>query len=63
MATAEMVQRDYKRYPILEMNWIGDFNRKMILVVKQVGGEIGKTHHTYRKLFDESVPFERMKIK
>lgn len=63
MATAEMVQKDYKRYPILEMNWIGDFNRKMILVVKQVGGEIGKTHHTYRKLFDESVPFERMKIK
>ncbi|MGB3467142.1 MAG: hypothetical protein WBA74_17810 [Cyclobacteriaceae bacterium] len=63
MATAQMVQKDYKRYPILEMNWIGDFNRKMILVVKQVGGEIGKTHHTYRKLFDESVPFERMKIK
>lgn len=63
MATAQMVQKDYKRYPVLEMNWIGDFNRKMILVVKQVGGEIGKTHHTYRKLFDESVPFERMKIK
>lgn len=63
MATAEMVQKNYKRYPVLEMNWIGDFNRKMILVVKQVGGEIGKTHHTYRKLFDETVPFERMKIK
>ncbi|MEL7144996.1 MAG: hypothetical protein AAFO69_01405 [Bacteroidota bacterium] len=63
MATAKMVQEDYKRYPVLEMNWIGDFNRKMILVVKQVGGEIGKTHHTYRKLFDETIPFERMKIK
>jgi hypothetical protein len=63
MATAQMVQKDYRRYPILEMNWIGDFNRKMILVVKQVGGEVGKTHHTYRYLFDRSKPFERMKIK
>lgn len=63
MATAQMVQKDYKRYPKLEMNWIGDFNRKMIIVVKQVGGEIGKTHHTYRYLFDRSVPFERMPFK
>lgn len=63
MATAQMVQRDYQRYPQLEMNWIGDFNRKMILVVKQVGGEIGKTHHTYRYLFDRDRPFKRMPIK
>ena len=63
MAVAKMVQQDYKRYPILEMNWIGDFNRRMITVVKQVGGEIGKTHHTYRYLFDRSKPFERMPIK
>ncbi|UXP33898.1 hypothetical protein N6H18_08065 [Reichenbachiella agarivorans] len=63
MATAQMVQQDYKRYPILEMNWIGDFNRKMILVVKQIGGEIGKTHHTYRYLFDRNKPFQRMPIK
>lgn len=63
MATAQMVQKDYRRYPILEMNWIGDFNRKMIIVVKQVGGEIGKTHHTYRYLFDREKPFERMPIK
>ncbi|MEQ6118564.1 hypothetical protein [Reichenbachiella sp. MALMAid0571] len=63
MATAQMVQKDYRRYPILEMNWIGDFNRKMIIVVKQIGGEIGKTHHTYRYIFDRSKPFERMPIK
>ncbi|WP_109831385.1 hypothetical protein [Reichenbachiella versicolor] len=63
MATAQMVQKDYKRYPKLEMNWIGDFNRRMILVVKQVGGEIGKTHHTYRYLFDRDKPFLRMPIK
>ena len=63
MATAKMVQQDYKRYPLLEMNWIGDFNRKMIIVVKQIGGDIGKTHHTYRYLFDRTIPFERMPIK
>lgn len=63
MATAQMVQKDYRRYPKLEMNWIGDFNRKMIIVVKQIGGEIGKTHHTYRYLFDRSIPFERMPFK
>ncbi len=63
MATRVMVQEKYKRYPKLEMNWIGDFNPKMIRVVEQVGGDIVKTHHTYRYLFDRTKPFERMKIK
>ncbi len=59
MATAQMVQKDYTRYDIMEMNWIGDFNPKMIRVVEQVGGDIVKTHITYRKLFDETKPFKR----
>ena len=59
MATAQMVQKDYQRYDDLEMNWIGDFNPKMIRVVEQVGGDIVKTHITYRKLFDASKPFKR----
>ncbi|MEM9856287.1 MAG: hypothetical protein AAF843_02960 [Bacteroidota bacterium] len=59
LATAQMVQKDYQRYDDLEMNWIGDFNPKMIRVVEQVGGDIVKTHITYRKLFDESKPFKR----
>ncbi|MEP5611240.1 MAG: hypothetical protein ABJP45_03275 [Cyclobacteriaceae bacterium] len=63
MATREMVQEKYKRYPLLEMNWIGDFNPKMLKVVDQVGGDVVKTHHTYRYLFDRSIPFERMPIK
>jgi len=62
IATAKMVQDDYHQYPLLEMNWIGDFNPKMIRVVQQVGGEVMKTHTTYRKLFDESKPFKRMPI-
>ena len=63
MATAQMVQKDYRRYPVLEMNWIQDTNRKMIIVVKQIGAEIGKTHNTYRLLFDETKEFERLPIK
>ena len=62
IATAKMVQDDYHRYEDLEMNWIGDFNPKMIRVVEQVGGEVFKTHYTYRKLFDENKPFKRAPI-
>jgi hypothetical protein len=58
-----MVQDKYKRYSQLEMNWIGDFNPKMLNVVKQVGGDIVKTHHTYRYLFDRTKEFKRMPIK
>lgn len=63
MATRAMVQDKYKRYTELEMNWIGDFNPKMLKVVDQVGGDVIKTHHTYRYLFDRTKPFERMPIK
>lgn len=63
MATRTMVQDKYKRYSELEMNWIGDFNPKMLKVVDQVGGDVIKTHHTYRYLFDRTKPFERMPIK
>lgn len=50
------------RYEQYEMNWIGDFNPKMILVVEQVGAEVSKRHATYRKLFDETKPFRRAPI-
>ena len=58
-----MVQDKYKRYNRLEMNWIGDFNPKMLNVVKQVGGDVVKTHHTYRYLFDRTKEFKRMPFK
>ncbi|MCV9388841.1 hypothetical protein [Reichenbachiella ulvae] len=60
---AKFLQKKYQKYETIEMNWIGDFNRKMLLVLKQVGGDIGKTHHTYRYLFDRSRPFSRLPIK
>ncbi|MEX1241231.1 MAG: hypothetical protein WEB30_16035 [Cyclobacteriaceae bacterium] len=57
-----ILQEVYKRYDEYEMNWIGDFNPKMINVVKQVGADVSKRHATYRKLFDESKPFKRCPI-
>ena len=56
------VQGDYRRYEDFEMNWIGDFNVKMIHVAEQVGGERAKIHKTFRYLFDRKKPFKRMPI-
>ncbi len=49
------------RYTDLEMNWIGDFNPKMMKLVQQLGSTIRKTHITYRYLFDRNKPFSRAK--
>jgi hypothetical protein len=62
MTAREILQEKYDRYDEYEMNWIGDFNPKMINVVEQVGGFVSKRHATYRKLFDESKPFKRAPI-
>lgn len=58
----KMAWKDGFHYNDIEMNWIGDFNPKMMKVVEQVGGLIHKTHITYRKLFDESKEFKRAPI-
>lgn len=60
--TGKIVQGTHPRYPLLEMNWIGDFNPKMIAVAKQLDADVVKTHATYRKLFDDSKPFKRAPI-
>ncbi|GAB3814362.1 hypothetical protein [Pontibacter rugosus] len=49
-------------YKDLQMNWIGDFNPKMMKVVEQIGGRIYKTHATYRYLFDRTKEFKQMPI-
>ncbi|QNL51476.1 hypothetical protein H8S90_07845 [Olivibacter sp. SDN3] len=49
-------------YEELQMNWIGDFNPKMMNLATQIGARIYKTHHTYRYLFDREKPFERHPI-
>ena len=35
-------------YRSIECGWVGDYNPKMIKVMKKAGGEISKTHQTYR---------------
>ncbi len=62
MESRRVLQDEYKRYDEYEMNWIGDFNPKMINIVDQVGGKVNKRHATYRKLFDETKPFRRAPI-
>lgn len=50
------------KYVDYELNWIGDFNPKMIRVVEQINAHVVKRHATMRKLFDETKPFKRMPI-
>jgi hypothetical protein len=59
--SSRIVQGKNKKvnYEDFEMNWIGDFNPKMMKLCEEVGGRISKTHHTYRLLFDITKPFER----
>jgi GNAT superfamily N-acetyltransferase len=49
-------------YTDIEMNWIGDFNPRMLAVTRSIGARIHKTHVTYRYLFDRTRPFERSPI-
>ena len=53
---------DWAPYETIEMNWCGDFNPKMMRVCEQLGGDIIKTHRTYRYLFDRNKPFKRCPI-
>lgn len=48
-------------YRQLEMNWIGDFNPKMMHLMETLGATIVKKHATYRLYFDRNFPFEREK--
>ena len=58
----EMSSKSSFPYESIEMNWIGDFNPKMMRVCEQINATIYKTHHTYRYLFDREKPFERHRI-
>jgi GNAT superfamily N-acetyltransferase len=61
IAAAKVVQ-PLKKYNNLEMNWIGDFNPKMIKMVENLGTTLTKRYRTYRKLFDPSLPFKRAEM-
>jgi len=52
----------YKQYDSMEMQWIAEFNPKMIHVVEDLGVSKSKVRVTYRFLFDREKPFERHPI-
>lgn len=63
LAASKTVQDATKvHYEDFVMNWIGDFNPKMMRVAEAINGEIWRTHATYRCLFDRSKPFERAPV-
>jgi len=59
LAYSKVCWRPGYQYTDLELNWIGDFNPKMINFAKMLGGTITKKHITYRNLFDRSREFKR----
>lgn len=61
MQFAKLAKNPNFPYLDLELNWIGDFNPTMMKVCKQIGGEVVKTHITYRFLFDRNKEFTRCK--
>lgn len=54
---AKIAFNDSFQYDVLEMNWIGDFNPRMMHLMEYIGAEKYKTHATYRKIFDSSREF------
>ena len=55
---ANLIQGE-KLYDDFEMQWIGDFNPKMIAICEDLGTWINRTFITYRYLFDRTKEFKR----
>ncbi|MCC2544844.1 hypothetical protein LJY25_00175 [Hymenobacter sp. BT175] len=63
LAVSKVVQDTSKvQYEDFAMNWIGDFNPKMMTVARNIGGNIWRTHATYRYLFDRTKEFKRAPV-
>lgn len=52
------------QYETMDMNWVGDFNPKMLRFVSQLGSnnKIEKIYITYRYLFDQTKEFKRCEV-
>jgi hypothetical protein len=51
-----------KRYEFMELQWIGDFNPKMLNVSEGLGAKRSRKLITYRYLFDRTKEFRRTPI-
>jgi hypothetical protein len=49
-------------YDDYEMQWVGDFNPKMVNVCESLGATPTRMLTTYRYLFDRTMPYERHPI-
>ncbi|WCM42808.1 hypothetical protein MG290_03755 [Flavobacterium sp. CBA20B-1] len=58
----QKVIKQQSGYTDYEMQWIGDFNPKMINVAKSLGANLSRKLRTYRYHFDPSKPVEKHKI-
>ncbi|HLK29736.1 MAG TPA: hypothetical protein VKT28_14255 [Puia sp.] len=61
MEGAKIIQKELK-YEKYEMQWIGEFNPKMINVAEALGTYRSRTLTTYRYLFDRTKEFKRHPI-
>ncbi len=50
------------KYNDFELQWVGDFNPKMVNVAQALEGDLTRRLVTYRYLFDRSAPYERHPI-
>lgn len=51
--------KEHGSYDDIQMNWIGDFNPRMMHIAGQIGAKVYKTHYTYRYLFNRNIEFKR----
>ncbi|MFM7079705.1 MAG: hypothetical protein ACKOYC_07920 [Bacteroidota bacterium] len=51
-----------KKYDYMELQWIGDFNPKMVAIAKSLGSKKCRTLITYRVIFDSNKQFVRHPI-
>lgn len=61
MQGAKVIQTQ-TNYETLELQWMGDFNPKMVNIAVNLGATVSRTLVTYRYLFDREAPFERHPI-
>lgn len=54
--------KKHTHFKTTELQWIGDFNPKMIRIAENLETEVTRKLATYRYLFDRSKPFERHKM-
>jgi len=59
---AAKVIQNQKKYDHYEMQWIGDFNPKMINIAETLDSKPSRNLVTYRYLFDRSLEFKRHPI-